>query len=78
MYDGGLKAPLIIAYFIKANKNLIGEKINIDMISGLDLGRSSLQIAGIDIPNYMEGKIWLVKRTRVFNFYWRSIRCYNR
>ena len=69
MYDRGLNAPLIIADFIKANKNLIGGKINIDMISGLDLGRSSLQIAGIDIPNYMEGKICLVKRTRVFNFY---------
>lgn len=56
LYDGGIKVPLIIADFTKANKNLTGGKTNTDMISGLDLGTSSLKLAGIDIPEYMEGK----------------------
>ena len=56
LYDGGLKVPLIIADFTKTNKKLIGGKTNSDLISGLDLGTSSLKLAGIEIPDYMEGE----------------------
>jgi arylsulfatase A-like enzyme len=56
LYDGGLKVPLIIADFTKANKNLIGGRTNTDLISGLDLGTSSLKLAGIEIPEHMEGQ----------------------
>lgn len=54
LYDGGLQVPLIIADFSNGDK--IGSGINSDLISGLDLGTSSLALANIPIPDYMEGK----------------------
>lgn len=55
LYDGGLKVPLIIADFRK-DKAIKAGAINEDLISGLDLGTSSLALADIAIPDYMEGK----------------------
>lgn len=54
LYDGGLHVPMIIADFSNGNK--IGSGINSDLVSGLDLGTSSLALADIAIPDYMEGK----------------------
>lgn len=56
LYDGGLHVPLIIADFTKKTPKLKPGTVNEDLISGLDLGTSSLALAGITIPNYMEGK----------------------
>jgi len=56
LYDGGLHVPLIIADFTKRNKNIPAGTVNTDLINGLDLGTSSLALAGIQIPNTMEGK----------------------
>ncbi|MFH6602841.1 sulfatase [Maribacter algicola] len=56
LYDGGLHVPLIIADFTKATGKLSSGTINEDLISGLDLGPSSLALAGIKIPSYIEGK----------------------
>ena len=56
LYDGGLHVPLIIANFTKNNKNIPAGMVNNDLISGLDLGTSSLALVGIQIPEYMEGK----------------------
>ena len=56
LYDGGLHVPLIIADFTKSNKNIPAGTINNDLINGLDLGTSSLSLAGIQIPKNMEGK----------------------
>ncbi len=56
LYDGGLHVPLIIADFTKRNKKLIAGTVNHDLISGLDLGTSSLALAGIQIPKNMEGR----------------------
>jgi arylsulfatase A-like enzyme len=56
LYDGGLHVPLIIADFTKRNKNIPAGTVNSDLINGLDLGTSSLALAGIQIPNVMEGK----------------------
>ncbi len=54
LYDGGIQVPLIIADF--TNSGLLeANSVDQDMISGLDLGTSSLALAGIDIPGYMEG-----------------------
>jgi len=52
LYDGGLKVPLIIADFRKNEKG----STNNDLVSGLDLGTSSLALADIPIPDYMEGE----------------------
>ena len=56
LYDGGLHVPLIIADFTKSNKNIPAGTVNNDLINGLDIGTSSLALAGIQIPEYMEGK----------------------
>lgn len=56
LYDGGLHVPLIIADFTKSFKKLQAGSVNNDLISGLDLGTSSLALANIPIPKYMEGK----------------------
>lgn len=57
LYEGGLKVPLIMVDF-RDNKvsKIKANTVNNDLISGLDLGTSSLALAGIDIPNYMEGE----------------------
>jgi N-sulfoglucosamine sulfohydrolase len=56
LYDGGLHVPLIIADFTKKIEKLPAGTINEDLIGGLDLGTSSLALAGIQAPTYMEGK----------------------
>lgn len=56
LYDGGLHVPLIIADFTKNIKKLPSGTVNEALISGLDLGTSSLALANISIPNNMEGK----------------------
>ncbi|EAR02491.1 sulfatase [Maribacter sp. HTCC2170] len=52
LYDGGLKVPLIIADYRKQD----GGSQNHDLINGLDFGTSSLALANIPIPDYMEGR----------------------
>ncbi|MBU3028399.1 sulfatase family protein [Zobellia galactanivorans] len=56
LYDGGLQVPLIIADFRAADKQFKPGSVNDDLISGLDLGTSSLALASIPIPEYMEGR----------------------
>jgi N-sulfoglucosamine sulfohydrolase len=53
LYEGGIHVPLIIADFRKSNR-IVGS-VNEDLISGIDLGPSSLGLAGIPIPAFMEG-----------------------
>lgn len=53
-YDGGLKVPLIVAHFGK--DGLILKSLRrMDLASLIDLGPTSLGLAGIQIPDYMEG-----------------------
>ena len=56
LYDGGLRVPLIIADFSQKNDLLKPGSVNDDLVGGLDLGTSSLALAGIAIPNNMEGR----------------------
>lgn len=56
LYDGGLHVPLIIADFTKDNDKLPAGVINDDLVAGLDIGTSSLALAEIEIPEYMEGQ----------------------
>ncbi len=56
LYDGGLHVPLIIADFTKSNEKLSSGSTNSDLIAGLDLGTSTLALADIEIPEYMEGE----------------------
>lgn len=56
LYDGGLHVPLIIADFTKSKNYIPAAAKNNDLVSGLDLGTSSLALADIQIPKYMQGK----------------------
>lgn len=55
IYEGGIHVPLIIADF-RNNKITKPGSLNDNLISGINLGTSSLALAGIPIPKYMEGK----------------------
>lgn len=55
LYDGGVHMPLIIS--APGNPSLLNQKgIREDMVSLLDLTATSLALAGIEIPDYMESK----------------------
>lgn len=54
LYEGGIKVPFI-AYW-KGNPELVTPSIRDELISGLDISATSLAVAGIDIPDYFEGK----------------------
>ena len=55
LYEGGIHVPLIIADFTESKAIRPGTTNDI-LISGLDLGVSSLALSGIPIPEYMEGR----------------------
>lgn len=55
LYEGGIHVPLMIADFRKEGKIEPGTNNN-DLVSGIDIGPSSLALAGIEIPSYMEGQ----------------------
>ncbi|MCV9389305.1 sulfatase family protein [Reichenbachiella ulvae] len=54
VYDGGIHIPLIVAYYGEGGKIKKGE-IREDLVNGIDIGTTSLKLAGLDIPAYMEG-----------------------
>ncbi len=53
-YDSGLHVPFIVTQFGGEGKINKGEIRN-DLVSGIDIATTSLALAGIDIPNNMEG-----------------------
>ncbi len=55
LYEGGIKVPLI-AYWSGNTRLLKGDNVRNGLVSGFDIGASSLAVAGIDPPGYFEGK----------------------
>ena len=55
LYDGGTHIPLIVAYF-GGNSQIQKNEIREDLVSGIDIGTTSLALANINIPKNMEGK----------------------
>jgi N-sulfoglucosamine sulfohydrolase len=60
LYDSGLKVPLIIKYPGDEYQGLRDGR----MISFIDLAPTLLSIAGIDLPDYMQGTAFLGKNMR--------------
>ncbi|MFC1782664.1 sulfatase [Planctomycetota bacterium] len=56
LYDGGIHVPCMAAWYGGDHKKLKPGTVREDLISGIDLGTTSLALAGIEIPDYMEGK----------------------
>jgi arylsulfatase A-like enzyme len=55
LYDGGIHVPLIITWYGNTS-NFNSVNIRNDLVSGIDIGPTSLALAGINIPTYMEGR----------------------
>ncbi len=51
LYEGGINVPLIVA-----GAGVPEGKVRNDLVSGIDLGPSSLRQAGISIPQHMQGR----------------------
>ncbi len=63
LYEGGIKVPLILSYFDK-NGNLENFKgrndgLSDELINGLDIGATSIGLAKITPPEYIQGKDFL-------------------
>ncbi|WP_289054217.1 sulfatase family protein [Carboxylicivirga marina] len=58
LYDAGTNVPFVMAYFGEDGVIKKGS-INNDLISGLDIGTTSLGLADIEIPSYTEGADFL-------------------
>lgn len=56
LYEGGIQVPLIITHFTEKETTIKAGTIKEELISGIDLGVSSLNLAGIPIPEYMTGQ----------------------
>lgn len=54
-YEGGINIPLIVAYFGEENILEKGSR-RTDLVSGIDIGTTSMALSGIEIPDYMEGQ----------------------
>ncbi|TRX70214.1 sulfatase [Carboxylicivirga sp. M1479] len=58
LYDAGTKVPFVLAYY--GNNGVLQKgTVNNDLMSGLDIGTTTLGLANIDIPNYTEGQDFL-------------------
>jgi len=51
LYEGGIKMP-----FIVAGPGILAGKARTDLVSGIDLGPTSLAVAGVAVPKHMEGR----------------------
>ncbi len=56
LYEGGINVPLVVA-----GPGIANGKARKDLVSGIDLGATSLALAGIDIPRHMQGKNMFAK-----------------
>nr|WP_252736607.1 MULTISPECIES: sulfatase [unclassified Psychrosphaera] len=59
LYDGGLQVPLIVW-----GKGIEGGQTNHDLVSLIDVMPTTLDIAGIDVPDYIEGHVFLGDNTK--------------
>ena len=55
LYDGGIRIPLIIRWPGKLEAGQVCD----DMVSAIDISATVLKIAGIEPPEYMEGRVFL-------------------
>ena len=55
LYDGGIHIPLIVRW----PGNIEAEVVSDELVSGVDLTPTTLSLAGLDIPNYVQGQIFL-------------------
>lgn len=54
LYEGGIHMPLIVS-----GPGRPRGKVRDDLVSGIDISAATLAVAGVDIPDYMEGRNFL-------------------
>ena len=57
LYDGGIRTPLII----RGEGLFVSGAVSSQMISNIDLGPTALRMAGIDVPDYIQGENFMSK-----------------
>ena len=55
LYDGGIRVPLVIRWPGQFEPGSVRD----ELVSSIDLSATSLAIAGIDVPEHMEGRVFL-------------------
>lgn len=55
LYDGGIRIPCIVRWPGHIDAGVISD----ELVSGIDFAPTALSLAGLDIPNTMEGNIFL-------------------
>ncbi len=55
LYDGGIRVPLIIRWPGQFEPGSVRD----ELVSSIDLSATSLSIAGIDVPDHVEGRVFL-------------------
>ncbi len=55
LYDGGIRVPLIIRWPGQLEPGSVRD----ELVSTIDLSATSLALAGIQVPDYMEGRVFL-------------------
>ncbi|EDM26921.1 probable sulfatase [Lentisphaera araneosa HTCC2155] len=56
LYDEGIKVPLIVHWPQGIRKLHELGKVRNDLVSGIDITTSSIDLAGLEVPEFMEGK----------------------
>ncbi|VGO13512.1 Arylsulfatase [Pontiella desulfatans] len=56
LYDEGAQVPLIVCWPNGSQKLAENGTVRDDLVSGIDITASSLALAGMDVPDFMEGK----------------------
>ena len=54
LYDGGIRVPLIVW-----GKGIEQGKVNDELVSLIDLAPTTMHLAGLKVPDYMEGQVFL-------------------
>ena len=57
LYDGGIRIPLIVRW----NGNVDTGVVSDELVSGVDFMPTSLSLTGIEIPDYVQGQVFLGK-----------------
>ena len=57
LYDGGIHIPLIVRF----PNNIDADVVSDELVSGVDFMPTTLSLTGIDIPNYVQGQVFLGK-----------------
>lgn len=58
LYDGGIRVPLVVRWPGRLEPGSVRE----ELVSAIDLSATSLAIAGIEVPQNMEGRVFLGER----------------